>query len=252
MEVSHSKLATFRRCPLRYQIFYESDQLPEEIRLVQKRPSEAQMIGTVLHKSLPGIYLAKRSLTEIIEQAIVDLTEDDSERVSLFEKCYPIAEAYAEQAIVDEWEVVDVEREFRVSVLYGGQEFQLHGFVDLIIRKANQYWMVENKFVKIVPTVANNLPQVGIYLTVKDHIGFPHEISGLIFNCVVKNPFKIIRTHITRVNSDLLLREIAEQINLMREIHNRNLMPYRNFVTDCQYDCEAFAICKLYEEKPWN
>lgn len=249
MQISHSKLATWRRCRRKFWFSYG---------LNFAEPSNVgRKVGTIGHSTLALWYKSDMSegVQKLLLQAAVDqakaddIPDKDITRLTNALKRYFVFSWENDQ----DWEIL--ESEYHFSFYFPPSWF--HGYIDLVARDSNgDVFGVEHKFNQIVTTQHLALdPQSSIYLIG----GEKYEMKYILYNIVrVKdgptayaNP--VVREKVTRSPEfqEMLKWDLATQINEL-EAWEKNprkaLISYPNPTHTCSWDCSFRDACIQFSE----
>jgi len=257
-KLSHTSLASFRRCKMRYKWSYINNYDP--------LPSRGQMVGSVGHAALgmwykmladgadpndaeaESINSASEKLMEYEEQHGYEMPDiwDDTSVVLL--RYYDWALKNDDFKLAYTGDVPMVEYEFELKV----GEFTLIGYIDGIVERNNgTLWVLEHKFNKTVQTGHLDLdPQVSIYMMAARALGL--DVRGALYN-VVRTTIKgkaenepVVRLPVYRNNEGLeqIIRELVVQMEDMKAFHeDGGIRAYRTPTRDCSWDCGFYGAC---------
>jgi hypothetical protein len=240
---SHTKMAAWRRCKLRYKWQY--------LDKYQTPPSSGQIKGSVGHSGLAEWYrsgsrtsaikVASAKLFEYERTLNLDLGED-------WELLELVLDRYMEwsEENDDFSAVLGIEEKFVLDVM----DFKLKGFIDGIVTMNGVNWLLEHKFMAQARTKHLELdPQVSIYLYAARKLGF--DPRGVLYNVVrmgktgISDREPVVRLPVYR-NLEGLIAIEHEMINQMQDIENFHAgagLIYRNPTADCSWDCGFFDAC---------
>jgi len=190
--LTYSALATYRKCPMRYNLRYEKNLIPVDT-------DEKLFFGTVVHKALEawhGTYeslvMRKPFVLEKIDKACEGWeTDADKRRMRLLAK--EIMLGYMERYHDDNWEIVAIEHEFAGKIVNPrtgaeSKTFSIKGKADGIVKTPKGLFLVEHKTTsRMMDDPVDKLwedTQVGIYVAYLRDLGY--DIIGVIYNELLK------------------------------------------------------------------
>lgn len=240
-QISHTKLATFRRCLQQFHWKYIDHYYPKS--------SIGQSCGTTGHAALAEWHThhdSERSLKAAWNKWL-SLGYREGED---WENLQNILTRYFEWSKVnDSFQVI--ESEFKFELLYGEEIPVLFiGFIDGIVVENGRTWLLENKFNKRASTSNLELDaQATLYLMAANFL--EKNAEGVIYNIVRMGDTKIaqkepaIRARLYRSRSglDRVSQEIYEQAKIMLKYEKEGGIPYRNPTKDCSWDCPFYSAC---------
>jgi PD-(D/E)XK nuclease superfamily len=245
-KVSHSKMAAFRRCLQRYQWNYVDKYFSP--------PGEGQMRGLVGHAALAvwhSTYDAEQALAAAQREyeLQVGVLNDDWVTMEL-----TLTRYFDWSRQNDTFKVVSSEQEFNIAFEFDDaeQNFTLNGYIDGLVEEKGTMWILENKFYKRADNTPLDLDaQVSIYVLAASLLGY--EVQGVIYNIVrmagskvsEKEPVIRRRLHRSSTGLELVEREIADQVRMMRSYHKGELPTFRNPTKDCHWDCAFYDACLM-------
>jgi ribosomal protein L17 len=180
VSLSNSKIRTYQRCAKKYSYRYVENLQPKRKDLPMER-------GVWLHELLEAHYKGKNW-----RQALLRLTKEfqglfDEERQMFGDlpgEVERIFKAYLRYWDDSEWEIIDVERDFKIKVK--GRVYK--GRIDGIVRDKMGVWILEHKTTKTLPRDAPRIidPQSTLYNLALRSMGL--EGSGTIHNFLRTKP----------------------------------------------------------------
>lgn len=246
-KVSHSMLATFRRCPYKFRLSYLDD--------YQTSSSLGLHRGSAGHAAMEYYYDDRENVTE---QAMVeyawehyagrvnadhDLQMDPSEFDLLeaaLRRYYPWAQAN------DKFKVLETEKHFEIEL----GPYTLQGYIDGVVEEAGQVWILEHKFLKQVSTKHLPLdPQVSIYMLGALQLGL--EPAGVMYNMVrmssgptaQREPVKRVRVYRNPEGLITFAQDLVAQADHINMMIDEDLTFFRNPTKDCTWDCPFNNVC---------
>lgn len=253
-KLSHSSMATYRRCLMRYKWGYLDDYDP--------LPSRGQMMGGIGHVALGEWYRSlgdgkskKEALDLSLGAASARLAEYENqygyEMNDLWDPFSVIIQRYADWALEqDDFKCYRNTIEHKFELKLG--DFTLIGYIDGIVEKSNgSLWVLEHKFNKQVQTKHLELdPQVSIYMLAARATGF--DVRGALYNVIrttltgIAEKEPVVRLPIYRNNEGLekVIEELHLQMQQMRKFHEEGgINAFRNPTRDCSWDCGFYGAC---------
>jgi RecB family exonuclease len=193
--LTYSALNTFRNCPRKYKNRYLDNLRPRE------RP-EAFSFGGVIHTAIELWYrsqYAESRLNDVLAY-INDAFENrvvDSYQMTQWHLATAMIRGYAHRYATEEFEVVEVEKEFVGEIRNPdtgrqSQTFRIAGKVDGIVRCHDGLYLLEHKTASSID--ANYLDklwtdtQIALYCYYLRELGYP--IVGVIYNVLLKSRLK--------------------------------------------------------------
>ena len=193
--LTYSALNTFRNCPRKYKNRYLDNLRPRE------RP-EALSFGSVIHTAIELWYRSQNTESRIndVLAYINDAFENrvvDSHQMAQWHLATAMIRGYADRYATEEFEVVEVEKEFVGEIRNPdtgrqSQTFRIAGKVDGIVRCHDGLYLLEHKTASSVD--ANYLDklwtdtQIALYCYYLRELGYP--IVGVIYNVLLKSRLK--------------------------------------------------------------
>jgi hypothetical protein len=186
--LTYSAMSTFQTCRRRYRYRYED-------HLVPIAKARALAFGSVTHEWLE-VWHRDRSVEAaqaVIDRAYVNRQAGPDEKRDWHYQT-AMLRAYAAQFAVEDFTVVDLERQFTGPLAnpatgYPSRRFYMRGKVDGIVRRGDDYLVMENKTAgtltgDYVERLAMDL-QIQLYAYyAREALGFP--VTGIIYNVLVK------------------------------------------------------------------
>lgn len=243
--LSYSSLKMWRRCRYKYWLRYLEGYKPEG-------SSPGLMRGSAGHAALAYWYSSGSEDDEGAIDKAWEVFSSPGELVGNAEEEFELLEEalgrYFEWARdKDRWEVLDIEREFKISV---DERLALLGYIDMFVMDKKQMWIVENKFLKRVQTRHLDMdPQVSTYMLGAMALGF--KPVGVIYNIIrigsgptaKKEPVVRLLQYRNPEGLRGKLREIIMQSEEVQEFWDDGGRIYRNETKDCSWDCSFFEVC---------
>jgi len=241
--VSHSKMATFRRCLQQFHWKYIDGHYP---------PSSAgQLRGTCGHAALAIWHVdydedkATQAAWDIWESHGFSQNEDWQLLEDSLGRYYPWSREH------DKFKLLHAEQEFNIHFDVEGTDVKFNGYIDGIVEENKKLWLLENKFYKRMQN-ANTLfldQQVSLYMLASHLLGY--EVQGVIYNMVRVADTKIavtepvVRQRIYRSSEGLGLiqNEMLQQVGAMLTYVQKGGPTYRTPTKDCTWDCSFYRAC---------
>jgi hypothetical protein len=193
--LTYSALNTFRNCPRKYKNRYVDNLRPRE------RP-EALSFGSVVHTAIELWYRSQdiesrlRDALAYIDDAFETRVVDANLMVQ-WHLATAMIRGYAERYTTEDFEVIEVEKEFVGEIRNPdtgrqSQTFRIAGKVDGIVRCHDGLYLLEHKTASNVD--ANYLDklwtdtQIALYCHYLRELGYP--IVGVIYNVLLKSRLK--------------------------------------------------------------
>lgn len=193
--LTYSALNTFRNCPRKYKNRYLDNLRPRE-------RAEALSFGSAIHTAIELWYRSSeaesrlRDVLAYIDDAFEDRVVDSNQMVQ-WHLATAMIRGYAERYATEEFEVVEVEKEF-VSEIRNpdtgrqSQTFRIAGKVDGIVRCHDGLYLLEHKTASTVDaSYLDKLwtdTQIALYCYYLRELGYP--IVGVIYNVLLKSRLK--------------------------------------------------------------
>jgi hypothetical protein len=193
--LTYSALNTYRNCPRKYKNRYVDNLRPRE-------RAEALSFGSVIHTAIELWYrsVGAESRLSDVNAYIDDAFENrivDASQMASWHLARAIIAGYASRYSVEEFEVVEVEKEFVGEIRNPdtgrqSQTFRIAGKVDAIVRCHDGMYLLEHKTAATVD--ANYLDklwtdtQIALYCHYLRELGYP--IVGVIYNVLLKARLK--------------------------------------------------------------
>lgn len=193
--LTYSALNTFRNCPRKYKNRYLDNLRPRE------RP-EALSFGSMIHTAIELWYRSQNAesrrndvlayINDAFENRVVD-----SHQMTQWHLATAMIRGYADRYATEEFEVVEVEKEFVGEIRNPdtgrqSQTFRIAGKVDGIVRCHDGLYLLEHKTASSID--ANYLDklwtdtQIALYCYYLRELGYP--IVGVIYNVLLKSRLK--------------------------------------------------------------
>lgn len=197
--LTYSALNTFRNCPRKYKHRYVDHLQPRE------RP-ESLAFGHVIHEALEEWYSKPPSVGALDHRLLGVLDLIDSRfperhgyprQKHLWCLARAMMEGYASQYPAEDFEVVEVEKEFQCEIRNPdtgrrSQTFTIAGKVDGIVRTYDGIYLLEHKTAStITSSYLDRLwtdTQIALYCFYLRELGYP--IIGVIYNVLLKSRLK--------------------------------------------------------------
>jgi len=193
--LTYSALNTFRNCPRKYKNRYLDNLRPRE-------RAEALSFGSVIHTAIelwyrsPDTESRLRDVLAYINDAFENRVVDSNQMVQ-WHLAMAMIRGYAERYAVEEFEVVEVEKEFVGEIRNPdtgrqSQTFRIAGKVDGIVRCHDGVYLLEHKTASTVDaSYLDKLwtdTQIALYCYYLRELGYP--IVGVIYNVLLKSRLK--------------------------------------------------------------
>ena len=194
-QLTYSALNTFRNCPRKYKNRYLDNLRPRE-------RAEALSFGSVIHTAIELWYRSPDTESRLpdVLAYIDDAFENrvvDPNRLVQWHLATAIIRGYAERYATEEFEVVEVEKEFVGEIRNPdtgrqSQTFRIAGKVDGIVRCHDGLYLLEHKTASTVDaSYLDKLwtdTQIALYCYYLRELGYP--IVGVIYNVLLKSRLK--------------------------------------------------------------
>ncbi len=193
--LTYSALNTFRNCPRKYKNRYLDNLRPRE-------RAEALSFGSVIHTAIELWY--RSSNTESRLHDVLGYIDDafenrvvDSNLMVQWHLATAMIRGYAERYAIEDFEVVEVEKEFVGEIRNPdtgrqSQTFRIAGKVDGIVRCHDGLYLLEHKTASTVDaSYLDKLwtdTQIALYCYYLRELGYP--IVGVIYNVLLKSRLK--------------------------------------------------------------
>ena len=193
--LTYSALNTFRNCPRKYKNRYLDNLRPRE-------RAEALSFGSVIHTAVELWY--RSSNTESRLHDVLGYIDDafenrvvDSNLMVQWHLATAMIRGYAERYAIEDFEVVEVEKEFVGEIRNPdtgrqSQTFRIAGKVDGIVRCHDGLYLLEHKTASTVDaSYLDKLwtdTQIALYCYYLRELGYP--IVGVIYNVLLKSRLK--------------------------------------------------------------
>jgi RecB family exonuclease len=193
--LTYSALNTFRNCPRKYKNRYLDNLRPRE------RP-DALSYGSVIHTAIELWYRSSdaesrlRDVLAYINDAFENRVVDSNQMVQ-WHLATAMIRGYAERYATEEFEIVEVEKEFVGEIRNPdtgrqSQTFRIAGKVDGIVRCHDGLYLLEHKTASTVDaSYLDKLwtdTQIALYCYYLRELGYP--IVGVIYNVLLKSRLK--------------------------------------------------------------
>jgi RecB family exonuclease len=193
--LTYSALNTFRNCPRKYKNRYLDNLRPRE-------RAEALSFGSVIHTAIELWYRSSNTLSRLrdvlayIDDAFENRLVDSNLMVQLH-LATAMIRGYAERYGTEEFEVVEVEKEFVGEIRNPdtgrqSQTFRIAGKVDGIVRCHDGLYLLEHKTASTIDaSYLDKLwtdTQIALYCYYLRELGYP--IVGVIYNVLLKSRLK--------------------------------------------------------------
>ncbi len=194
-QLTYSALNTFRNCPRKYKNRYLDNLRPRE------RP-DALSFGSVIHTAIELWYRSQnaesrlRDVLTYIDDAFENRVVDSNQMVQ-WHLATAMIRGYSERYATEEFEVVEVEKEFVGEIRNPdtgrqSQTFRIAGKVDGIVRCHDGLYLLEHKTASSVDaSYLDKLwtdTQIALYCYYLRELGYP--IVGVIYNVLLKSRLK--------------------------------------------------------------
>jgi RecB family exonuclease len=193
--LTYSALNTFRNCPRKYKNRYLDNLRPRE-------RAEALSFGSVIHTAIELWYRSSDSESRLrdVLTYIADAFENrvvDSNQMVQWHLAKAMFRGYAERYATEEFEIVEVEKEFVGEIRNPdtgrqSQTFRIAGKVDGIVRCYDGLYLLEHKTASTVDaSYLDKLwtdTQIALYCYYLRELGYP--IVGVIYNVLLKSRLK--------------------------------------------------------------
>ena len=190
--LTYSALNTFRNCPRKYKNRYLDNLRPRE-------RAEALSFGSVIHTAIELWYRSSdvesrlRDVLTYVDDAFENRVVDFNQMVQ-WHLATAMIRGYAERYATEEFEVVEVEKEFVGEIRNPdtgrqSQTFRIAGKVDGIVRCHDGLYLLEHKTASnIDASYLDKLwtdTQIALYSFHLRQLGYP--IVGVIYNVLLKS-----------------------------------------------------------------
>jgi len=193
--LTYSALNTFRNCPRKYKNRYLDNLRPRE-------RAEALSFGSVIHTAIELWYRSSNTESRLrdVLAYIDDAFENrlvDSNLMVQWHLATAMFRGYAERYATEDFEVVEVEKEFVGEIRNPdtgrqSQTFRIAGKVDGIVRCHDGLYLLEHKTASTVDaSYLDKLwtdTQIALYCYYLRELGYP--IVGVIYNVLLKSRLK--------------------------------------------------------------
>jgi RecB family exonuclease len=193
--LTYSALNTFRNCPRKYKNRYLDNLRPRE-------RAEALSFGSVVHTAIELWYRSTstesrlRDVLAYIDDAFENRVVDPTQMVQ-WHLAIAMIRGYAQRYATEDFEVVEVEKEFVGEIRNPdtgrqSQTFRIAGKVDGIVRCHDGLYLLEHKTASTVDaSYLDKLwtdTQIALYCYYLRELGYP--IVGVIYNVLLKSRLK--------------------------------------------------------------
>ena len=193
--LTYSALNTFRNCPRKYKNRYLDNLRPRE-------RAEALSFGSVIHMAIELWYRSSdaesrlRDVLAYIDDAFENRVVDSNLMIQ-WHLATAMIRGYAERYGTEEFEIVEVEKEFVGEIRNPdtgrqSQTFRIAGKVDGIVRCHDGLYLLEHKTASTVDaSYLDKLwtdTQIALYCYYLRELGYP--IVGVIYNVLLKSRIK--------------------------------------------------------------
>ncbi len=193
--LTYSALNTFRNCPRKYKNRYLDNLRPRE-------RAEALSFGSVIHTAIELWYRSQdaesrlRDVLTYVDDAFENRVVDANQMIQ-WHLATAMIRGYAERYATEEFEVVEVEKEFVGEIRNPdtgrqSQTFRIAGKVDGIVRCHDGLYLLEHKTASTVDaSYLDKLwtdTQIALYCYYLRELGYP--IVGVIYNILLKSRLK--------------------------------------------------------------
>ena len=193
--LTYSALNTFRNCPRKYKNRYIDNLRPRE-------RAEALSFGSVIHAAIELWYRSPDTESRLpdvlayIDDAFENRVVDSNQMVQ-WHLATAMIRGYAERYANEEFEIVEVEKEFVGEIRNPdtgrqSQTFRIAGKVDGIVRCHDGLYLLEHKTASTVDaSYLDKLwtdTQIALYCYYLRELGYP--IVGVIYNVLLKSRLK--------------------------------------------------------------
>ena len=193
--LTYSALNTFRNCPRKYKNRYIDNLRPRE-------RAEALSFGSVIHAAIELWYRSPDTESRLpdvlayIDDAFENRVVDSNQMVQ-WHLATAMIRGYAERYATEEFEIVEVEKEFVGEIRNPdtgrqSQTFRIAGKVDGIVRCHDGLYLLEHKTASTVDaSYLDKLwtdTQIALYCYYLRELGYP--IVGVIYNVLLKSRLK--------------------------------------------------------------
>ncbi len=193
--LTYSALNTFRNCPRKYKNRYLDNLRPRE-------RAEALSFGSVIHTAIELWYRSSNTESRLrdVLAYVNDAFENrvvDANLMVQWHLATAMLRGYAERYATEEFEVVEVEKEFVGEIRNPdtgrqSQTFRIAGKVDGIVRCHDGLYLLEHKTASTVDaSYLDKLwtdTQIALYCYYLRELGYP--IVGVIYNVLLKSRLK--------------------------------------------------------------
>ncbi len=191
MEVHVTERATFKMCHRKWMYQYVNKYQKKDVFF------NALWFGTLMHKCLAHYYLNKIDPVQMYLNEFENQTKDRLPHLPEYVQTKVeemrimglyMVQGYLQKYQTEEWEIVSVEKPLSYSVEIGGEEIQVCGTMDMVVRYQDRLWVVDHKtYAKFVdPTDLIIDDQMTTYLFLLWKNNPLERIGGAIYNQLLK------------------------------------------------------------------
>jgi hypothetical protein len=260
--VSHTKMATFRRCLQQYHWKYINGFFPPS--------SIGQARGTAGHAALASWHV-NYDADLALDTAWATWEANAGTQGSDWDLLDASLRRYFDWSLnnKDDFKIIQAEQEFQIefevpayTVTHNRGKIDAHtsthssfiltGFIDGIVEEKGQLWLLENKFYKKMDNTPLDLDaQVSMYMLASTLLGY--DVHGVIYNIVrvadtkvaVTEPVVRRRLHRNTEGLRRIQDEMVAQVGRMISYHQEEGPTYRSPTKDCHWDCPFYSACLL-------
>lgn len=249
IKFSHTSMSCYRRCRYRFFLQY--------VEKLKSPPSLGMLRGSAGHKALAYWYTNQKDDEGALEIAYDVYTKELGAEIPQeeWETTETVLRRYFGFAADDDWKFLAEEQFFDFSVEF--EEFRkqsIHfiGYIDGVIDTGNGIYLLENKFLKRVPSKVSMMDaQVSMYLLAAKMLEL--DVTGVLYNMVrtttgktaEKEPF-VRKTIFQRDAGGLRYKyqeAVAQAMEIQEWLKNPAQALYRNETENCSWDCSYYQIC---------
>jgi hypothetical protein len=243
MNLSHTSMADYRRCKVRFYWKYMKNYDP--------LPSEGLRRGSIGHAALAEWYRSK-DREKAIQIASDKLFEFENilsaDLSSEWDLISIILDRYFDWSLKnDRFKCLEIEKKY---------SFELDGLpavfiIDGIVEDMGNLWVLEHKFVKKAYLSHIDLDmQLSIYIYAARKLGYP--VTGAIYNVIrvgaggIAEKEPVLRKLVYRnpEGMEVIEKELQVQAREIKEFLDNEGNPlYRNPTKDCSWDCGFYRVC---------
>jgi hypothetical protein len=241
-QVSHTKMAVFRRCLQQYKWKYVDGYYTPS--------SMGQSRGNAGHKAL-AVWHTKYNKATSLQAAWDDWSSNGFEEGEDWWMLEAALERYfAWSKANDKFKLLEAEKEFTIELSKASaSSFRFTGFIDGIVKDKNGHWLLENKFYQKMKQPTDMDTQISLYMLAATLLKYP-SVLGVIYNMVrvadtkiaVEEP--VVRKRIFKSQKGLakVEAEMRTQVEFMKTYHEKG-GTYRSVTNDCSWDCPYYQAC---------